>query len=199
MIDAADVTRHGPLVVDLALDAIASVLRGGAVALPDLDALPGELREDGASFVTLERDGGLLGCIGTLRAEQPLGVDVALHGVAAAFSDPRLPAIRDDDFRHMSVKVSVVSPLEPMDVTSSDELVAALEPGRTGLLVEARRGGATFLPSVWSHVSGREEFLHLLWRKAGWRPGTWPDGIRASRYTTVEVGNPGPRAFATTS
>jgi AmmeMemoRadiSam system protein A len=193
VIDAAAVTRHGPLVVDLALDAIASVLRDGEPALPDLDGLPRELREDGASFVTLERDGALLGCIGTLRAQEPLGVDVARHGVAAAFADPRLPPIGDDDYRNMSVKVSVVSPLEPMDVATFDELTAALEPGRSGLLVEAPRGGATFLPSVWSHVAGREEFLDLLWRKAGWRPRTWPDGIRASSYTTVEVGHPGPR------
>src|SRR5262245_38764433 len=75
----------------IALAAIAHPLRTGERRLPDVAELPNALVAEGASFVTLERDGDLLGCIGALEPKEPLGIDVARHGLGAAFDDPRLP------------------------------------------------------------------------------------------------------------
>ncbi len=63
-----------------------------------LDGLDPELCELGATFVTLERNDRLLGCVGTLRAHRPLAIDVAEHALAAAFDDPRLPAVTPATF-----------------------------------------------------------------------------------------------------
>jgi AmmeMemoRadiSam system protein A len=161
--------------------------------MPDPSDFDAPLQEPRASFVTLERHGQLLGCIGTLVAAEPLVVDVARHALAAAFADPRLPPVTRDDFAEMSVKVSVLTTPEPVPAASFDELVAAVRPGVDGLLVEARRHRATLLPSVWDHVADTDQFLGVLWQKAGLARGAWPAGVAVSRYTTEEFGDPGPR------
>ncbi|MDZ7731909.1 MAG: AMMECR1 domain-containing protein [Acidimicrobiia bacterium] len=56
----------------------------GYVRAPDLAAVSAGLREPGASFVTLLRDGRLLGCIGSIEPVRPLAVDVAENAVGAA-------------------------------------------------------------------------------------------------------------------
>jgi AmmeMemoRadiSam system protein A len=126
-------------------------------------------------------------------------VDVARNASAAAFDDPRLPAVTRDDLLAMDVHVSVLGPLEPLPVTGWDGLLAAVRPGVDGLLVQAPGHRATLLPSVWRSLPGAEDFLDVLWRKAGLRPGRWPAGLVVQRYGTEEFAGPardhlGPRA-----
>lgn len=194
-LDAAD--REALL--DCAIEPVGAALRGEVPRLPGLGTLPARLRRPGAAFTTLERGGALLGCIGTLRAEEPLGHAVARHSLSAAFADPRLPPITVADFEEMSVKVSVLSPMSPVAAASHAELAVALVPGVDGLLVEAPSGGATFLPSVWTSLPEPADFLAALWRKAGWRVGHWPRGLRAHRYRADEVHHAGPRSLGRSS
>ena len=63
----------GPLLLALARGAIAT--RFGEPKAPVADSP--FLREPGASFVTLTRNGQLRGCIGSLEAHRPLATDVA--------------------------------------------------------------------------------------------------------------------------
>lgn len=181
--------------LDTALDAIEQVLVTGRFTAPEIREGDGALAVPGATFVTLTREGALLGCIGTLTAYRPLLVDVAHHAVAAAFSDPRLPAITPDDFCRMDLEVSVLSTPEPLLVRDRAELVGALERDRDGLIVESRRGRATFLPSVWAQLPEADEFLDALWRKAGWSPGDWPADLQVARYGTVKFGDSPPRSL----
>lgn len=148
----------------------------------------------GASFVTLlDVDERLLGCIGALEARHPLAVDVAQHAVAAAFEDPRMPALAADEFERMTIEVSILSPLEEIAPRSLPDLAAMLEPGVDGVLVEAGAQRATFLPAVWRKVASTDEFLGHLWEKARLAPGAWPPGTRAWRYTTDCFDAAGPR------
>ena len=145
-------------------------------------------------FVTLERDDRLLGCIGSLEPTDSLVMAVHRHAIAAAFADPRLPDVTYDDFVEMSIKVSVLSELEPVDASSRDELAGALRPGVDGVLVTAGRRRATLLPAVWEKVHDVDEFLDALWAKAALAPGSWPDGVSVQRYETDEFADYGPRA-----
>jgi AmmeMemoRadiSam system protein A len=186
-VHADDRTR----LLELAAGAIEHGLRTGRMLAVDITEVSATLAAPGASFVTLERDERLLGCIGTIRATRPLALDVASNAVAAAFSDPRLPPVTEADYAAMSIKVSVLSEPEPVAVASYEELHAVVRPGTDGLLVEAGRFRATFLPAVWAKVAGAEEFLALLWRKAGLPPQAWPAGLTVARYTTDEFGHNG--------
>jgi AmmeMemoRadiSam system protein A len=175
------------VLVDLALDAIVHELRTGHVYEVDVDALPGELREPRATFVTLERDGALLGCVGTLEAERPLAIDVVRSARLAAFEDPRLPSVTWDDIAAMAIKVSVLSPLEERPAATESELLGWLTPGVDGLVLASGGARATFLPAVWTTVAEPSEFVRHLLRKAGLRERPWPAELRAWRYTVDEL------------
>jgi AmmeMemoRadiSam system protein A len=118
-----------------------------------------------------------------------LAHDVAANAAGAAFADPRLPAVTRDDFAEMSVKVSVLGPLERLAVGSIDELRSVLHVGTDGLLIIDGRRRATFLPSVWDQAPTVDNFLALLWDKAGLRRAQWPRRLDLYRYETQEFGD----------
>jgi uncharacterized protein len=177
----------------VAADAIRDSFLTGREAVPDLDRFDDALRQPGATFVTLERGEELLGCIGTLEPVRPLAHDVAHNAIAAAFGDPRLPPLDPADYPVMSIKVSVLSSPEALAAASFDDVRAAVRPGTDGLLLEAGPRRSTLLPSVWPKVQDVDEFLDVLWRKAGMRPGAWSRETRVARYTTDDFSDPGPR------
>jgi AmmeMemoRadiSam system protein A len=150
-------------------------------------AYPAELREPGASFVTLERRGVLRGCIGSLEAQRPLVDDVALNAFGAAFRDPRFPPLAAEELPGLDVSVSVLSPLEPMAARSEAALLAQLRPGIDGLVLRAGERRATFLPAVWKELPEPAAFLRQLKRKAELGEAEWPPGTQALRYTVREA------------
>ena len=171
----------------IAVRAVREPLVTGRRWLPDTSELVGELADPGACFVTLERDGRLLGCIGSLAPHRPLGIDVAHNAAAAAFDDPRLPPVSWDDLIRLDVHISVLGPLEPLAVSDREQLAALLRPGTHGLLIDDGLHRATFLPSVWSQLPGAGSFLDALWRKAGLPPASWPDRLSVSRYEVSDL------------
>lgn len=180
--------------ISVATDSIRKALEGSTSTPPHPDKYGPELAKPGATFVTLEStDERLLGCIGTIQPTYPLVVDAAKNALMAAFRDYRTTGVGPLEFESMSLKISVLSPIEPMIVRSFDKLTEAVRPGVDGLLLDADRHHSTLLPSVWPKVSGVEEFLEILWMKAGLRPREWSVSTRLSRYTTVEFGDHGPR------
>jgi AmmeMemoRadiSam system protein A len=176
-----------PVLLGIARDAIAHELRTGRPYEIALDDLPPSAREIGATFVTLERDGNLLGCVGTLEAERPLAVDVARSARLAAFEDPRLPAVAWSDLVSMSIKISLLSPLEPRPAGSADSVLAWLAPGVDGVVVASGDARATFLPAVWATLPDPADFVGHLLAKAGLRTRPWPAELRAWRYTVDEL------------
>ncbi|MEU5873873.1 AmmeMemoRadiSam system protein A [Glycomyces sp. NPDC047369] len=186
----------GPVLTALARSAVATSFgplpTGAAELLADT---PTALAEKAATFVTLERDGVLRGCIGTLVALRPLGFDVIRNARQAA-RDPRMPAVRPDEVPGLTVKVAVLSPAEPVAAQDFPTLLDGLRPGVDGLVLkDPERRRATFLPSVWASRPDPESFVAALLRKGGWprrfwdgdlRSAPWPKGLTAERYTTTE-------------
>ena len=175
---------EGELLLDLAEGTLDRALSGGRPHLPALAELPPALQHAGDAFVTLHVAGELNGCIGALDTGEPLGHAVVRLAVAAAFEDPRLPALRPHDRAHLAIEVSLLSPRSSIPARSLDELTAALHPGRDGLVVQSGYRRGLFLPDVWDQLPHPLDFLAHLWRKAGLRPGTWPNGLVASRFHT---------------
>jgi AmmeMemoRadiSam system protein A len=141
------------------------------------------LNEPGACFVTLTRQGELRGCIGTLEAHRPLGVDVRENAVAAAFHDPRFMPLVRAEFDEIRVEVSLLSPTEAMVVVSEEHALASLRPGIDGVVFEYAHYRSTFLPQVWEQLPEPAEFMAHLKRKAGVPKEFWAEGVRLSRYT----------------
>lgn len=171
--------ERGQVLVAIARE---SIERGGAI---EVHARWSEawLREPGASFVTLKLDGELRGCIGSIEARRALGEDVARNAHAAAYRDPRFPAVTRQEVLRLAVEVSVLSEREPL--TAADELdaLSRLRPGIDGIYLEYEGLSSTFLPQVWESLPAPEDFLGELKRKAGLPRGFWHPGMRLSRYT----------------
>jgi AmmeMemoRadiSam system protein A len=136
----------------------------------------------GATFVTLFKDGLLRGCIGSIEARRPLGIDVRANAVAAAFDDPRFPRLGADEFRDTSVEVSLLSAREAMTADGEQALLAQFRPGIDGVVLEFAGRRATFLPQVWDTLREPAEFLAELKRKAGLPIDFWSSAVHISRY-----------------
>lgn len=175
------------VLLKVARDSIAHGLKNGQPALIQPKEFDEALREERATFVTLEREGQLRGCIGMLAAYRPLIVDVAANAFAAAFEDPRFPPLSDSELADLDIHISILSPPEPMTVADEDDLLKQLRPGIDGLIIQDGARKATFLPAVWDDLPDPREFLHHLKRKAGMRPDHWSKTFRAFRYTAESV------------
>ncbi len=144
------------------------------------------LREPCGVFVTLEVAGELNGCIGTVQPVEPLGVAVARLAWSAALADPRLPPLTAADYPSLEIKLSAIGPLEPLPAASEAEVVGGLRPGVDGLVIRRGADHATFLPAVWPKLPDPLAFVRHLEAKMGLRPGRWPSGMQAWRYTATE-------------
>ena len=172
-----------PALSALAAGAIAAGLAGRAS--PPV-AVAGAPAEPAATFVTLTLGGARRGCIGSLRARRPLGEDVAHNARAAAFEDPRFPALRPTEVAGLTGSVAVLSAETPIHAADGPALLAALRPGIDGLVIEDRGRRATFLPAVWEQLPEPRDFLRALKRKAG-LPELPSASLVARRYTASAV------------
>ena len=139
----------------------------------DLENLPPELQEQGATFVTLTERGALRGCVGALEAYLPLAEDVRQHAVAAALEDYRFLAVQPEELPGIEIEISRLSKPEILDYNGSDDLLAKLRPGIDGVILKDGSRRATFLPQVWEKLPDKEMFLAHLCSKMGSSPDAW--------------------------
>lgn len=176
------------LVLEVARRAVEQGARMGQPLIVDVAAFPPALREWGAAFVTLQKQGQLRGCIGDTEAFRSLVVSVADVAFRAARSDPRFPPVGEDELAEIDLHVSILTPLERVAVGSEGELLATLRPGVDGLLLRDGRARATFLPAVWETLPEPLDFLIHLKRKAGWPADYWSDTLEVFRYQAEKIG-----------
>jgi len=177
--------EHRRILLDTARQSIEHGVEQGRPRAVTAEDYPEALRPRRATFVTLrEPEHQLRGCMGTSQAVRPLVEDVCRNAFSAAFMDPRFAPVRADEVVGLDIQISVLSPLEEVEVDSEADLLKVIRPGVDGLLIEdgSRRG--TLLPSVWEVLPDPRVFLHELWLKADLRPGQWAPTLRVLRYTT---------------
>ncbi|MEQ8899219.1 MAG: AmmeMemoRadiSam system protein A [Roseovarius sp.] len=148
----------------------------------ETDSFAPPLQGHGASFVTLQKDGKLRGCIGSLTAHQPLIADVIENTRKSATEDPRFPPVTTEELDHITLKIAVLSPSEPMPVKDEADLLARLEPGRDGLILSDKGRRGVFLPMVWDSLPAPEAFLAALKQKAGLPRDHWSDRLQFRRF-----------------
>jgi AmmeMemoRadiSam system protein A len=139
----------------------------------DLGKYPNTLKEFGASFVTLTKDGLLRGCIGSLEPHQPLCEDVREHVVAAATQDFRFPPVSEDELGSIKIEISRLSKPQPLSFEDPDDLISKLRPGIDGVVINYGGRRATFLPQVWVKIKEPKEFLNHLCLKMSLPAETW--------------------------
>ncbi len=144
----------------VAREAIASALKGEPYAVPSLATEA--LAQRAGAFVTLRFGHELRGCIGYVESEKPLVQVVGEVAVKAALEDPRFMPLTREEFEHVTVEVSVLSPLRRI------HSVEEIEIGVHGIVVAMGLRRGLLLPQVAVEYSlDREAFLAAALRKAG--------------------------------
>ncbi len=162
--------------LDIARETVRALVTNGTA--PGIEAESPRLLADGAAFVTITRNGMLRGCIGHLRALEPLYLSVYHNAQSAAIRDPRFKPITPAELDELSYEVSVLSPMVPVDD------VGEIRVGTHGLFIMKDGLSGVLLPQVpveqgWD----REEFLRQVCRKAGLPPDAWQNGARLMSFT----------------
>jgi AmmeMemoRadiSam system protein B/AmmeMemoRadiSam system protein A len=124
------------------------------------------------AFVSIYLSGELRGCIGRLQAGNlPLYETISEMAVSSAFFDRRFSPLTMDEFKEISIEISVLTPL--VKISSIDEI----ELGKHGIYIKKDYRSGTFLPQVALKTNWtKEEFLgHCARDKAGLGWDGWKD------------------------
>lgn len=158
----------------LARETLHARLAGGPPPRPVRLLQPGA---HSGAFVSLHVDGDLRGCIGYPGARQPLDEVVGDCAIAAATEDPRFPSVQGSELPHLTIEISVLTPIVPV----AD--VAEIEVGRHGLVIEQGIRKGLLLPQVATEYHwDRETFLAHTCHKAGLPANAWKTGARVFSF-----------------
>jgi AmmeMemoRadiSam system protein B/AmmeMemoRadiSam system protein A len=141
---------------------------GERKATPTTGTSPALMRR-AAAFVSLHQGRELFGCVGTRTARLPLAEAVPELTLAAALDDPRF-APRTSVPGGLDIEISVLTPMKRIRNYKSFRI------GRDGACLEYDARSELLLPQVATHGAYTEaDFLEVLSRKAGLRPGAYRD------------------------
>jgi len=119
-----------PLVL-VAKRAIETYIKEKKIIAPPSNLLKEFLKRKAGTFVTIEKNGNLRGCIGTyLPLRQNIAEEVISNAIAAATEDYRFGSIQREELPHLSYTVYILS--EPELVKDVNEL----DPKKYGVIVK---------------------------------------------------------------
>jgi AmmeMemoRadiSam system protein A len=173
----------GKKLLQTARSAIEEKLLGSAGGVIETTGVPAHLKEPYGTFVTLNKNGALRGCIGSLTAREPLIDGVRRNAVNAAFEDPRFPPLSKEELNRIKIEVSILSRPASLDYSGGADLLEKLNPGIDGVIIRKGARQATFLPQVWDQLPDKKTFLSHLCLKAGLPADAWSAGdLEVSTY-----------------
>ncbi len=154
---------------------------------PDRADYPDQLFDKGASFVTLDKDFSLRGCVGSLQPRRAVALDIAENAYNAALKDSRFLPVESKELEKLQISVSLLTGFEAVDYQSEEDLLAQVRAGVDGLVIRDGSRQGVFLPSVWKQLPEKKDFFDQLKLKAGMSPSYWSNAIKVYRFRTVEI------------
>jgi len=135
------------------------------------------------TFVTINIEGNLRGCIGHIIPRETLIEGIKENAINAAFRDPRFPPLTKEEFDRIDIEISILTPPKELSYTDDKDLLKKLRQGIDGLIIKKGSYEATFLPQVWDQLPSKGEFLSHLCLKAGLSADSWKTGkLQVSTY-----------------
>lgn len=125
------------------------------------------LSDERATFVTLNIDGYLRGCMGSLKPHRKLIDDIIHNAKEAAFRDFRFQPLKVDEIEELNIEISLLTIPKLIVYESLEELKDKIKVGTHGVILEKYNDRATFLPQVWEQLPTFELFFESLCLKAG--------------------------------
>lgn len=164
--------------------------------LEDLGHIPPVFDEYGACFVTLRTDDEgddfqrLRGCVGSIIAHRPLIEDLIHNAYGSAFSDTRFPPLTAEEFKNISISISILSTPKKIEFDfdkGEEDLLSKIVPDVDGIIIKEGLYQAVYLPSVWEDLPDKKQFLNSLKQKAGLSADHFSKTFEAYRFRAQSV------------
>lgn len=173
--------------ISLAKESIKSGLANGTPVSVNHTQYAPVLKEQGACFVTLETDGVLRGCIGSVISHRPLIEDIVNNAFKAAFEDNRFEPLTQEEFENLTVSISLLSQPKEIHFKTEEELLEKIIPFNDGVIIKDNNLSAVYLPSVWEQIPDKKSFLESLKLKAGMRRNHFSKTFKAYLFSTEYI------------
>ncbi|WP_456325620.1 AmmeMemoRadiSam system protein A [Desulfonauticus submarinus] len=129
-----------------------------------------QLEKHFGAFVTLKKNGNLRGCIGQIIGQKPLWETIIEMAKAAAFEDPRFPALQPSEINDIEIEISILSPFKKI------KNIQEINPGQHGLFIQKGYYSGLLLPQVATEWNwDKKTFLEHTCLKAGLNPDCYKD------------------------
>ena len=149
------------LYVRLARQAMETYVTTGRVMKLSSSFPPALQKRKAGVFVTIQQEGELRGCLGSLKPRTKcVGDEIIQNAIAAATKDRRFEPIQPSDFDRIVLTVDVIQNVIPI-LSASD-----LDPAHYGVMVEMEGKHASLLPGL-PGVDTPEKQVEIAKRKAG--------------------------------
>jgi len=180
--------NFSPKLIDIARKTIRTKLLGKEeINITTFMPYPQVLESFGACFVTLEINGHLRGCIGSVIAQTQLIVDLIKNSHNAAFADPRFQPLTQEEFDNISISISLLSRPEPIEFKDEEDLLKQITPNIDGIIIRDNNHQGLYLPSVWEQLPDKKIFLNSLKQKAGLPTNHFSKTFEAYRFSTEYI------------
>lgn len=148
---------------------------------------PQVFSEYGAVFVTLEKNGNLRGCIGSIIPQRTLIQDLIMNAKNSAYADPRFNPVEKNEIKDLKIAVSLLSIPKPMKFKNEADLLNQIRQNIDGIIIKDGNYQAVYLPSVWEQIPDKQMFLNSLKVKAGMKPDHFSKTFEAYRFETSYI------------
>lgn len=156
------------ILLEIARESIKSAILGIKPGISTINDVI--LNEKCGAFVTITINDRLRGCIGNIRAANPLWETVKIMAKEAALNDPRFYPLNAADIKNIRIEISVLSPFKL--INNLDEIKV----GRHGLFIKKGFYQGLLLPQVAADYKwDRTQFLKETCHKAGLYENAWQD------------------------
>ena len=143
--------------------------------------------QPGACFVTIEENGRLRGCIGSIVAHRALITDLVEHAKDAAFKDMRFSPVREEELPHLKYAVSILTDPKKIIFENEEQLMEKIVPNEDGIIIRDGDYQAVYLPSVWEELPDKNEFMKSLKVKAGLKEDHFSETFEAYKFHTIYI------------
>ena len=138
--------EDGKILIKLARDSIISFFSGKFLHMHESDKYIDKL----GVFVTLNKYDQLRGCIGFPEPVYDLQRGIVEAARAAAFKDPRFPAVTESEMEDITVEVSVLTKPKLLEVEDPKEYLDKIKIGKHGLIIRTGFQSGLLLPQVFT-------------------------------------------------
>jgi MEMO1 family protein len=169
--------REHPM-VQLARKTVNDYIKKGIIIEPPED-LPEEMQRPAGVFVTLQKDGVLRGCIGTVEPTRAtIAEEIIANAISAATRDSRFSPVTRGEVADLQVSVDVLG--DPEQTYSLRDL----NPKIYGVIVEAGRRRGLLLPDL-QGVNTPWQQIDIALRKGGIQPS---ENYKIYRFKVIRYG-----------